>query len=242
MKKVFSCVAVGMFSVLCASGGVNSGRHETATVSDFTPRFHWFQNRVSDFCDIFHMGVGLTHESPATGPWTPSFGLHAQVTDYGHLGGVVFGGGTAEMEGRGFGAYSEVRKIAGFGPWKMWNVVQGTESVSFYKDPKQSRAWQSRMDFSESFNGDPAHVVIHNDASSASWNNHPRGWHNFAYTGAEIAIPLGIPYTPLDTHWGIDCRLGVDTSQVADFILGIFGVDFWHDDLRAEDMQSGVKR
>jgi hypothetical protein len=32
-------------------------------------------------------------------------------------------------------------------------------------------------------------------------------------------------------------RLGVDTSQVADFVLGLFGLDFWHDDLRASDMK-----
>lgn len=188
------------------------------------------------------MGVGLTHANPVTGPLSPSFGIHGQLTDYGHLGYVVFAGGSAEMEGRGFGAYSETREIGGFGPWKTWNVSQGTEAVSFYKDPKESRAWMSRMDYAEAFNGDPAHVVVHTDASSTSWNHHPRGWHNFAYTGLEIALPLGIPYTPLDTHLGVDCRVGIDTSQIADFVLGLVGLDFWHDDLRAEDIDVGFKR
>jgi hypothetical protein len=29
----------------------------------------------------------------------------------------------------------------------------------------------------------------------------------------------------------------VDTSQVFDFILGIVGIDFWHDDLREADVR-----
>ena len=95
------------------------------------------------------------------------------------------------------------------------------------------------MDNQERFGEDSAHIIAHQDAgkSSSPWSEHPRGWHNYAYTGAEVAIPLGIPYTPLDTHLGITVRAGFDTSQVADFVLGFLGLDFWHDDLRESDVK-----
>lgn len=237
VKKVAFLAAVCLSPFVLSAQSYSDSRFGSSE-SVFTPGHHWFMNRVSDFCDIFHCGVGVTHENPVTGPLTPSFGLHGQVTDYGHLGYLVFAGASAEMEGRGFGAYPEYREIGGFGPWKTWAVSQSGGGVSFYKDAKLSRGWASRMDTKESFNEDSAHVVIHKDPDrySTSWNNHPRGWHNFAYTGLEVALPLGIPYTPLDTHLGATARLGVDTSQIADFVLGIFGFDFWHDDLRASDV------
>ena len=238
MKKTIFLSALCLSPFLLSAQTYDGSRYDRKSESIFTPSYNWFQNRVADFCDIFHLGLGMTHENPVTGPLTPSFGVHAQVTDYGNLGYMTFAGGSLDMEGRGFGAYSEYREIAGFGPWKTWTVAQGGESVSFYKNPKLSRGWSLRMSGKESFNDDPAHVTIHKNADrySPAWNNHPRGWHNFAYTGVEIALPLGIPYTPADTHLGMTVRTGIDTSQVADFVLGLFGLDFWHDDLRASDV------
>jgi hypothetical protein len=168
-SSVFIAVCLG--SLVLSAQSYDSGRLGTASESIFTPAHNWFQNRVSDFCDIFHGGIGMTHENPITGPLTPSFGVHAQITDYGHLGYLIFAGGSMEMEGRGFGIYPEYREIGGFGPWKTWAVSQGSETVSFYKDPKRSRGWASRMDSKESYNDDPAHVVIHKDADrySSTW-------------------------------------------------------------------------
>ena len=239
--SIFAAICLG--SLVASAQSYDYGKYGKSSESIFTPGFHWLQNRGSDFCDIFHFGIGMTHENPVTGPLTPSMGVHAQVTDYGHLGYVVFAGGSVEMEGRGFGVYPEFREIGGFGPWKTWAVSQDSDIVSFYKDPKRSRGWSARMDGSESFNDDSAHVVIHKDADSMSttWNHHPRGWHNFAYTGLEVALPVGIPYTPLDTHLGVTVRAGVDTSQVADFLLGWFGLDFWHDDLRPSDLATSAR-
>jgi len=192
-------------------------------------------------CDIFNIGLGVTAENPITGPITPSYGLYLHMTDYFRLGGVRFGGASAEWEGRGFGAYTEVREIRGYGYTvnNRFDVQQGNDVVSFYKDPDASANWRLRMDTNERFNNDSAHIVAHpmagKSASPTEW--HPRGWHNFAYTGLEFAIPLGIPCTPADTHLGIDVRAGIDTSQVADFVLGFIGLDFWHDDLRASDVK-----
>jgi hypothetical protein len=207
--------------------------------SPFAPKYNWFGNRVADFCDMFSLGIGATHENPITGPITPSFGIHAQFSDYWQLGYLIFGGVTAEWEGRGFGAYGETREIWGFGPWSGWDVYQGANAVSYYKDPVASQKWRLRMDTEERFGDNSGHIVAHtggNGPGSSPWKSHPRGWHNYAYTGLEVAIPLGIPYTPLDTHLGITLRAGVDTSQLADFILGIFCIDFWHDDLQRSDV------
>ena len=239
VNKGVVLTAICLGSLVVSAQSYDSNRYKKSSGSIITPGYHWIQNRLSDFCDIFHVGAGVTHENPITGPLTPSMGIHAQVTDYGHLGYIIFAGGTMEMEGRGFGIYPEYREIGGFGPWKTWTANQQSDIVSFYKDPKRSLGWASRMKGSESYNEDSAHVVIHTDPDrdSTTWNNHPRGWHNFAYTGLEVAIPLGIPYTPLDTHLGVTARAGVDTSQIADFLLGWFGLDFWHDDLRASDVK-----
>lgn len=208
------------------------------SVSSVTPAFRWFQNRAFDFCDIIHLGIGATHENPVTGPLAPSFGVHAQVTDYGHLGFLKYGGASAEWEGRGFGAYPEYRSIYGFGPWKSWEVNQVGGVRNFYKDAEASANWLARMDSHEAFKGESAHIVVHGGSAKASpWSDHPRGWHNYAYTGVEVAVPLGLPYTPLDSHLGITMRLGIDTSQVFDFLLGFVGLDFWHDDLRATDLK-----
>lgn len=239
VNKVVFLAAVCLSPFVLPAQSYDSSRMSGASSeSIFTPGHKWFQNRLADFCDIFHCGVGMTHENPVTGPLTPSLGIHGQLTDYCHLGYLIFAGGSMEMEGRGFGMYPEYRQIGGFGPWKTWTVSQTGGLTSFYKDPKDSRGWASRMDSKESYNDDPAHVVIHDaDRFSETWNNHPRGWHNFAYTGLEIALPLGIPYTPLDTHLGATVRAGIDTSQIADFLLGFVGIDFWHDDLRATDVK-----
>lgn len=254
MNKVWICAAV-VLSACVASGQaygygdrnplltddaqVSVYTNNTTGVTSWTPRFNWFRNRIADFCDIFHLGVGVTHENPITGPLTPSFGAHLQVTDYGHLGYVLFGGAVAEWEGRGFGAYSEIRKISGFGPWKNWDVRQSPGAVNFYKDPERSRHWMARMYNEEGFTGESAHLVVHSGDGDRghTWEDHPRGWHNYAYTGFDLALPIGIPYTPIDSHLGIALRFGVDTSQVFDFILGIVGIDFWHDDLRESDVR-----
>lgn len=206
--------------------------------SPITPLHHWFQNRIADFCDIFNVGVGVTAENPITGPLTPSFGLYLHATDYVQLGYLQFAGASAEWDGRGFGAYTEIRDIWGYTCDHHWDVQQGTEAVSFYKDPLASEKWRLRMDTTERYEDASAHIVVHPAASKSASpsDRHPRGWHNFAYTGLEAALPLGIPYTPLDTHLGLTVRAGIDTSQVADFLLGFIGLDFWHDDLRASDV------
>jgi hypothetical protein len=210
-----------------------------ASVSSFTPRFHWFQNRLFDFCDIFNFGVGATHENPTTGPLTPSFGAYIQVTDFVQLGYLKFGGVAAEWEGRGFGAYTEIRDIWGYTFDKSWSVQQGENAVNFYKDAEASKNWCLRMNNPERYKDESGHIVVHSVSGKrlSPWKQHPRGWHNYAYTGVELALPLGIPYTPLDTHLGFTVRTGIDTSQIADFILGFVGLDFWHDDLRELDVK-----
>lgn len=223
-------------SVWAQSYGGSASRTDTASI--VTPAHHWFMNRVVDFCDIFSFGIGFAHANPQTGPLTPTLGLHLQVTDYAHLGWLRYGGCSAEMEGRGFGTCMETRKIMGIGPFFKWDVDQEGLLMSYYKDGEASSRWAQRMDFEEANDGCSAHTVVHSGDGRFGYGEeavHPRGWHNFAYTGVEVALPLGIPYTPVDTHLGFTLRVGFDTSQLTDFVLGFVGLDFWHDDLRRAD-------
>jgi hypothetical protein len=40
---------------------------------------------------------------------------------------------------------------------------------------------------------------------------------------------------PFLTHLGVSLRLGFDPSEISDFVLGIFYVDFKGDDLTADE-------
>ena len=60
----------------------------------------------------------------------------------------------------------------------------------------------------------------------------PRGWQYWE----NIAVEIGIS-EPFLTHLGFDLRIGVDPSEISDFILGIFTIDYNHDDLTMEGLR-----
>ena len=221
--------------------------------SIFTPSAHWLENRLSDFMDIFSIGGGLTFENKIGGPVPPSLGAYVEATTLCSLGAITHNGGTIEMEGRGAGAFTESRTLFGIGPFRGWKIYQNEQWVNYYKSTLRSAAWARRMDgdlrssalarvnrwlsdtdFGSWFDiteviGDPAKKPNHKDKYfRRAFLGVPRGWQTWEYIGGEVAI-----CEPFLTHMGITVRAGVDLSEVFDFVLGIFCIDFKHDDRQA---------
>jgi len=189
------------------------------------PRKYWLGNRLADLMDIFAVGVGVSKTDESRPYFPPSHGVYAEALSLVNLGWIFHEGTTAEMEGRGLGVYSELRKIRGLALYKEWQINQGQEKVNYYKDAELSAAWQDRMQGSDGLA--PARKLIHSDAelNHAVCGGNPRGWRNWAYIGVEAAVP-----DPILTQRGITVRLGVNAGEVLDFVLGMFSCDFFGDD------------
>ncbi|NQU44072.1 hypothetical protein HQ520_12360 [bacterium] len=192
------------------------------------------QNRLYDFCDVFQLGAGVTFENAHTGMVPPSLGIHAQVSDFVNLGAIHFTGATAEMDGRGFFAGSESRTRIGFLPIQLAQIQQDYEfgRENYFK--KENTSWDSRMQLKSMTFRDVSAKELHY-ASAREWLHKgtplfPRGWHYWLTTSLEVAVA-----DPFLTHAGLHLRLGVDVSEISDFVLGIFAFDFKHDDLTVED-------
>jgi len=245
---------VKVVAVFMAVFLVGSGILAESEVSVFTPRANWLMNRCSDFMDVFALGVGVTTENEIGGPIPPSIGLYAEATTFLNAGIITHHGVTAEIEGRGAGAYSESRTLLGLGPYRAWKINQGDEAVNFYKDPVASRDWAERMErlrfqgFSRlnawldaeigsgdigltEVDGVPAKAVIHQDQNfHSAFLGMPRGWQAWEYIGVEAAV-----CEPFLTHLGVTLRAGFDPSEVFDFVLGFLCIDFKKDDLRGHE-------
>lgn len=246
--KSSRCISVWIAVLLVFSLGGVSARAQ----SIFTPKAHWLGNRLSDLMDIFAIGGGLTFENRIGGPIPPSIGVYAEATTLLNLGAITHNGGTIEIEGRGAGAFTESRTLFGLGPYRGWKIYQNEQWVNYYKNSARSQAWARRMDSelrstalarinrwmadSEFGNwfyiteviGDPAKRPNHKDKHfRRAFLGVPRGWQTWEYIGAEAAI-----CEPFLTHMGVTVRAGVDLSEAMDFVLGIFCIDFKHDDRR----------
>lgn len=214
---------------------------DTERFSIKTPRRYWLSNRWADFRDCFSFGGGLTFENKITGPVPPSFGAYLELSEFLHVGHLTHNGITAECDGRGAGVYSELRHLRAF-PWtspgsELWSIRQGDYEpwVNFYKDEKRSAKWAARMagDLSYQPPNAPAKNLVYRDAYRQEYHKgayYRRGWHRFMHTGAELAF-----CDPLFTHWGLTLRFGFDVSEVFDFMLGWFTLDFQEDDLRDDE-------
>jgi hypothetical protein len=223
-----------------------------ATAGVWTPKSYWFSNRLADLMDVFAIGAGITTENRIGGPIPPSLGAYAEFTTLLNLGIITHNGATAEMEGRGAGAFTEARTLYGIGPYRAWKINQGEQCVNYYKNSVRSQAWAKRMetdlrssalarvnrwasnteaamllDITE-VGGDPAKRTLHKDRLfHRALFGVPRGWQTWEYVGAEVAV-----CEPFLTHLGVTLRAGFDLSEVADFVLGVFCIDFKQDDRR----------
>jgi len=198
--------------------------------------------------DVFCIGFGVSSERKEGG-WCPiAHGVYVEATPVFNFGWIMHHGVTAELEGRGAGAYTESRTMWGIGPYREWKIYQDEQAVNYYKNSGKSAMWQERMEdelasvpkltkvledwsgvtLSSEVYGEPAKQIIHKDLRfHESWFGKPRGWQSWMYTGIEIGIP-----EPFITHHGIAVRAGFDLSEVFDFLLGFLGYDFKQDDRR----------
>ena len=214
------------------------------------PTANWCHNRFADFMDIFSIGAGMTFENKLGGPIPPSIGAYAEATCLLSLGAITHNGGTIEWDGRGAGIYTESRTLYGLGPYRGWKINQGDQIVNYYKDAIRSQVWAQRMqtDLRSSalgrvnrwianteignwcnvteVGGCAAKQPIHRDTSfHTAFLGTPRGWQTWEYIGGEVAI-----CEPFLTHMGVTVRVGIDPSEIFDFLLGFVGIDFRQDD------------
>ena len=195
----------------------------------------YLSNRYYDMRDTMNLGAGVTAENPVTGVVPPSLGLYLEVTDLLHLGAITFNGYAAEVDMRGSYVGPESSTRLGFLGWQRLRKNQDYDNAIYmnvFKD--KTFPWCHRLEsLGLKNNGAPAkrlhyeHWAQHD--FKGSWMRH-RGWHYWEYVGFEVAL-----CDPLLTHWGIMARAGFDLSEVSDFILGWFFVDFKRDDMTADE-------
>jgi len=193
-------------------------------------------NRVFDAMDIFELGAGVTAENPVSGMIPPALGVHAQVTEFLNLGAVHFTGYSAEMDGRGLFAGFESRTRIGCLPLQVVRIDQDYEFgwENYFK--KVDTKWDRRMSSTEMRFKNKAAKEL-NYKSVNDWMRHGaplfyRGWQYWGNTGVELAF-----CEPFLTHWGFDLRVLVDPSEISDFVLGWFFIDFKQDDMNRAEIE-----
>lgn len=198
-------------------------------------------SRVYDFCDIFQAGVGVTSENPKTGVIPPSglfnvlpLGVHVQATEFLNLGAVQYTGRTAEWDGRGFFYGKESRERFGLGPLQILRIDQDYKNgyENYFK--KVDGAWTTRMNTEAMrWRKTPAKELEYeywSDQLHIGAPIMPRGWQYWENLGIEIGVA-----EPFFSHLGASLRLGFDPSEISDFVLGFFTVDFKSDDLTDDE-------
>lgn len=216
-----SCVA---FALLLLTGLFSTGC-----------MYKYSHNRWYDFADIFELGAGVTTENPVSGPLPPAIGLHVQVTEFLNFGGVYFNGISAEIDGRGYFAGHEERLRVGCLPLQKIRITQDYEygDKNYFKT--RDTLWDRRLQSSPMrFMNKPA-KELHYKSVDERWSKRGsplfyRGWQYWGNTGVEVAL-----CEPFLTHWGFDLRVLIDPSEISDFLLGWFGIDFKSDDMNDKE-------
>lgn len=194
----------------------------------------YLTNRYYDFRDMGAVAVGVSSQNSCTGLFPPALGAYVEVTDFLHLGAITHSGYVAELDMRGSGVYYEERTRLGLLFWQAIHDDQDYTNAryrNYFKTP--GNMWERWMRGCVMSWGDsPAKDLTYDhwmeDMQYGFFLRH-RGWQYWEYIGGEFAI-----CEPFLTHLGVTLRLGFDPSEISDFVLGWFGVDFNHDDLDCE--------
>jgi len=205
----------------------------------------YLKNVRDDFLDIGTAAVGIvtpvvpTDSGPrAVGFIPPAFGAYVQATDFLHLGFIYSATGDLAWDRRGYGVLVDVRRKFGIGPIHDVYIKQIPVAANAYKRPGSEMAgWQTHMDnLKDAVFGASAKTMIFKPQTWAldsygvegsSWQSLPwlsHGWQDWEMVSAEIAIP-----EPFILHSGIYARVGIDPSQIFDFVLGVFCIDLYGD-------------
>lgn len=192
-------------------------------------------NRYYDFRDIFALGAGVTAANPDDPVVPGSYGVLLEATDWIKLGYIAHNGYTAEMDQRGSFIGPEAKVHAGYLWWTLIYKNQDYDNAWYHNIFKDKDAlWCKRMESDAmSSHGRPAKRLHYEHWSLTKHKGTGllhRGWQYFEYTGVQAAIS-----DPFLTHAGIMLRVGLDPSEVFDFVLGLFTIDLWHDDMTHEE-------
>lgn len=196
----------------------------------------YMANRYYDFRDVFHVGVGVTGENPVTGPLPPALGAYIQLTEYLHLGAITFNGVAAELDMRGSFVGPQSTTQFGFLWWQQYQNYEDYSNACFMNDFKDGEfSWCRRMEqIDMMYHGRPAKALHYEFWSLAAQRGiflAPRGYQYWGYSGIHLAI-----CEPFLTHAGLMIKLGIDPSEITDFLLGILFIDaLKHDDLSRDE-------
>lgn len=195
---------------------------------------HYTTNRAADLGDVFVAGAGITTEGVGNMIAPPSLAAYVQVTDYVNLGFSRFYGLVAEIDGRSTYAGPEGRDRRGL------LLYQGAQIYQEYKDGNHTYAkrdrslWSERMQQSTmTIQDTPAKLLNYSYMSASLQEGYPlfpRGWQYWGTVMAEVGIS-----EPFLTHLGLHLRLGIDFSEISDFIIGFTTIDFKRDDYTLEE-------
>jgi hypothetical protein len=97
-------------------------------------------------------------------------------------------------------------------------------SQGFHDSRSRPSAWKK---FQTGVDDIPAKRMRFHDAELWAF---PRGWQDWGYIGFDVALS-----EPFLLHMGGRVRAGFDISQIADFFLGVFAIDIYHDDATADE-------
>jgi len=219
----FACIMTLCLSVLLLTGC--SGNRVKA-------------NHLNDFYDMFQVGFGVTSESPESGPMPIALGVYAQATDYVNLDAVKFSGHNWERDGRGTFSGHEQHTRLGLGPIQVLRFKQDyvNGKKDYFKTP--GTKWDARMESQElrwkkDWKNTPAKELIYEYWADELHIGLPVMHRGYQYWGL-CSIEVGIS-DPLFSHFGFDLKLGVDLSEVSDWVLGYFDIDYKRDDLTDEE-------
>lgn len=193
----------------------------------------YFSNRLYDFEDMFHVGVGATSANDYTGILPPTLGAFVQVTEFGKLGIITHNGVTAELDHRGIGAYPEMRTRMGLLWWEAAHIEQHYDQGGTCYFKKSGTLWESRMNSRPKWLGAPPKDYIYDhwdsDLQYGTLLMHD-GWQHMLDTDLELGI-----CEPFVSKLGATVRFGFDVSEVGDFVTGWFGLDMYGDDVTPEE-------
>ncbi|HNY28526.1 MAG TPA: hypothetical protein PLA90_08525 [Candidatus Sumerlaeota bacterium] len=195
-------------------------------------------NHLHDFYDMFQVGFGVTNESPKSGTFPIALGVYAQATDYLNAGAVKFNGHMWERDGRGVFSGHEEHTRLGLGPLQVLQFKQDYVNAKkdYFKTP--GTKWDARMESQElrwkdGWKNTPAKELIYEYWADELHVGLPVMYRGYQYWGL-CSIEIGIS-DPLLTHFGFDLKLGFDPSEVSDWVLGYFDIDYKRDDLTDEE-------
>lgn len=193
-----------------------------------TPMGHYATNRVNDFADMFQVGGGVTRQT-AKAPIPPALGAHVTATEFLTFGAVHFTGQGAELDGRAAFAGKEKRDRLGLLFLKHTRLDQDYAGGKRNYFRNGAGSWAQRMESPEmsTRGGTPGKMLHYEDyAQEGTEKCLYRGFQHWETVGLELALS-----DPFLLKAGFDVRLGFDVSELTDFVLGLFCIDFWGDDL-----------